>query len=133
MTSPRHAGSLLVNYCTPSNTRARGNTVPNNVGSPTTTVASEASAMTFTQRGTVAGTNGTTHEGITCYKDCHNIGHHSADCPEERSVATTTGTTLTQYAFMLAQGTTGINPDWVLLDSQSTISVFRNPNMLTNI
>jgi hypothetical protein len=35
---------------------------------------------------------------------------------------------------MLAQaGDTGIDPDWILLDSQSTISVFKNASMLSNI
>ena len=34
---------------------------------------------------------------------------------------------------MLAHGSSGIDPSWVLLDSQSTISVFKNCDMLTNI
>jgi len=35
---------------------------------------------------------------------------------------------------MLAQATeNGIDPNWILLDSQSTISVFCNPNMLANV
>jgi hypothetical protein len=47
---------------------------------------------------------------------------------------TTTGTTLTQYAFTLAQSNgSGIDPSWILLESQSTIAVFKNPAMLTNI
>jgi hypothetical protein len=35
---------------------------------------------------------------------------------------------------MLAQtGDPGIDPKWILLDSQSTISVFKNADMLSNI
>ena len=35
---------------------------------------------------------------------------------------------------MLAQANdSGIDPGWILLDSQSTISVFKNPAYLTNI
>ncbi|KAI2512541.1 Reverse transcriptase (RNA-dependent DNA polymerase) [Fragilaria crotonensis] len=89
--------------------------------------------MTFVQRNVVAGTNGVTHEGITCF-NCNNMGHYSVDCPEPRSTGTATGTTLTQAAYVLAQaGAPGIHPDWVLLDSQSTVSVFKNASMLTNI
>ena len=124
------AYSRLVMYSTPSNARARGSVTPANTTNQTT---AETSAMTFTQRSAVPGTNGITHDGITCY-NCQRMGHYSADCPDDRSIATTVGTTLTQYAYMLAQGTSaGINPNWILLDSQSTISVFRNPTMLTNI
>jgi hypothetical protein len=49
---------------------------------------------------------------------------------------TTSGATLMQYAFMMTQATAapgGIDPNWILLDSQSTISVFNNRNMLRNI
>lgn len=80
--------------------------------------------MTFVQRGTVAGSNGVTHDGITCY-NCQGVGHYASDCPEGAE-ATDTGTTLVlQYAYMLAQAdAANIDPDWILLDSQSTISVF---------
>ena len=51
------------------------------------------------------------------------------------SAPTTSGLTLMQYAYMLAQAgdDLGIDPNWILLDSQSTIFVFRNAAMLTNI
>ena len=39
-----------------------------------------------------------------------------------------------QHAIMMTQSDTShINPAWILLDSQSTISVFNNPDMLTNV
>jgi len=106
--------------------------------------------MTYAQRvaASVAGTNGVLHPGISCYS-CNGAGHYSDACPApgggssttgttlthtptDRS--TTSGTTLTQHAYMLAQSNNnGIDPNWILLDSQSTISVFKNPTMLTNI
>jgi len=121
------AYSLLVNYKTPMNARSGGGaTGQHHAGTP------EASAMTFAQRGTVAGRNGVVHDGITCF-NCQNIGHYSSDCPEEQGVGAN-GTTLVQYAYMMAQADeTGIDPDWILLDSQSTISVFKNASMLTNV
>ena len=120
------AYSLLVNYKTPSNARVRNadhnnNGATNNNGTTTTTStsnqtpAAEASAMTFTQD----GANASTVEGAS---------------DNRNNLAANTGTTLLQHALMLAQVKPhSIDPDWILLDSQSTISVFNNPTMLSNI
>lgn len=123
------AYSLLVNYKTPTNARVR-TTEATSTNRPA--ASPESSAMTFTQRGAVAGTNGVVHDGITCYS-CQALGHYAGDCPEGQG--TMSGTTLTQYAYMLAQSNDqhGIDPSWILLDSQSTISVFKNADMLRNL
>lgn len=71
------AQSLLVNYKTPVNTSAARTETTR---SQPATLTPEASAMTFTQRGAVAGTNGVTHSGITCY-NCQNMGHYAGDQP----------------------------------------------------
>lgn len=99
----------------------------------------EAAALTFVQTAPVPGTNGSLFPDITCHK-CHRPGHYADVCPgcstpaPAASPSTTTGTTLVQHAFVLAQSdASGIDPNWILLDSQSTVSVFRNPSMLTNI
>ena len=151
------AASLLTTYETPTNQQPRQHTA-GPVVTPRNMTSSEASALTFAQRSTmtyaqrvaasVAGTNGVLHPGISCYS-CNGAGHYSDACPApgggssttgttlthtptDRS--TTSGTTLTQHAYMLAQSNNnGIDPNWILLDSQSTISVFKNPTMLTNI
>ena len=99
--------------------------------------------MTFVQgrRGTpaVAGSNGITLGGISCF-NCGNYGHMQEFCPSPVGDASSTasGLTLTQYGYMLAQAWNddaehGIDPSWILLDSQSTISVFKNRDMLTNV
>jgi hypothetical protein len=87
--------------------------------------------MTFAQKAAMKpGKDGITHEGVKCYQ-CQATGHFAGDCPSGAN----TGTTLVQQAFVLAQAKMmpDIDPTWILLDSQSTISVFKNPNMLTNI
>ena len=67
--------------------------------------------------------------------NCHSLGHHrqnrpSPKPPHVRHDDTTSG----QFGYMLAQANnkTGINANWILLDSQSTISVFKNASMLKN-
>ena len=122
------AYNLLVNYKTPENlTRPRGHQA--------SATASVASGMTFTQRSSnsISGTNGITHDDIECWQ-CHGFGHYQSNCPSTAGAVTPSGTTLVQHAFMMAQASASIiDPRWILLDSQSTISVFNNPAMLTNI
>ena len=131
------AYSMLVNYTTPMNATRAARHNPQQTTTSTSRASGDTSTVTFTQRGVVAGTNGVTHNKNTCY-NCNHVGHYACDCPGDRSGATatptTSGTTLCQYALMLAQSALhGIDPEWVLVDSQSTISVFRNPHMLSNI
>ena len=127
---------VLESYNLPVLTRPRnsGTTNPRGGGTTATTSSPEASAMTFAQRGApVAGLNGVTHPGITCF-NCNTMGHYSTEWPDGRSeTEPTTGTTLVQYAYILTQASTGLDRNWILLDSQSTISVFKNRDMLTNI
>ncbi len=120
------AFGLLVNYTTPSNARVRntdrgGNESPSQTTPATDSAnqqAPEASAMTFAQEGSSA-TAAAPSPAVTT-----DIGNGLAS----------TGTTLLQHAYMLAQATShSIDPNWILLDSQSTISVFNNPSMLSNI
>ena len=132
------AYSLLTTYRAPVNTTSRQVRTSNaqddqSVATQATASMSENSGVTFAQRGAgVPGTNGVLHENVLCYR-CNSTGHYACDCPAAESVSTTAGTTLLQHGHVLAHGPSGIDPAWVLLDSQLTISVFKNYDMLTNI
>lgn len=138
------AYSLLVNYHGPTTSRNGHQNLTNNdpKPNPTTTehptIPSNIGPHTFVQSATVSatpniitGTDGATHSGITCFS-CNANGHYASSCPSAVS--------LVQYAVTLTQVTTGeqqsfgsIPKHWILLDSQSSISVFNNPHMLTDI
>jgi hypothetical protein len=134
--------SLLVNYRTPHHqTRTnRGDNTNTNVGQPSPNVqqTTTTNALTFSQttQGTL-GTNGFLHEGVTYYK-CNGTGHYARDCPGETTIVQAAtllqhGFILTQDAFLLTQNAPPIDPSWILLDSQSMISVSRNCELLKNI
>ena len=131
------AKSLLVMYRTPTNdSTQRGGTQQrqqqprssNGNGDP-------LHGMTLAQRTAIAvpGTDSQLRPNVTCY-GCGSPGHMAGECPVGTTATATPAVTLTQFAYVLAQaGAHEIDPDWILLDSQSTISVFKNASMLTNI
>lgn len=90
--------------------------------------------MTFVQApNPTPGRNGIVYARITCHK-CGLVGHYADQCPSEVSLA--------QFSFFTGNVESSATrsskivtlPDhWILLDTQSSISVFRNAAMLSNI
>jgi len=107
----------------------------------------------FLQHGgaAVGGTDGITHERITCYT-CQSRGHYSDACPDaviepdpapvvpavqllqveiEEAIEVDD---VSEFTFAQQDDKYSIIPSsWVLLDSQSTVSVFRNAKYLKDI
>ncbi len=106
----------------------------------------DTTGLSFLQSSATPGTDGLTHGGITCFK-CNKKGHYTTACPD----APTTGVSLLQigavadahvpdtaidYGIMFTQVDSRYNiiPDhWILLDSQSTVCVFKTKGFLQNI
>ncbi len=128
------AHSLLVNYQAPKG--------PITKPPPTKTEEGDDNddALTFTQVGSAtAGTDGTLHAHITCFS-CKSKGHYSNMCPSTDGVQlfqveqpddADTGVGFTFTSIESKHQT--IPTTWVLLDSQSTVSVFCNKFLLTRI
>jgi Reverse transcriptase (RNA-dependent DNA polymerase)/Zinc knuckle len=139
------AYSMLVNYHVPVTSRVQQqNGLPNTITAasqnssdvgPHTFAQSARSTTTSTTPNTTSttvrmGTDGVLHDGITCFH-CNSTGHYANQCPGSVS--------LLQFACVLTQQSTDVGryevipSSWILLDSQSNISVFNNKQMVTNI
>ena len=107
------AYALLVNYKTPTNKSSRDT-------STTADTTTREEGIMFAQSTIVPGDNGITHSDVECY-GCHKFGHYFSNCP-------TRPVTLVQHGYSLAQTDryAGLPASWILLDTQSTVSIFNN-------
>ncbi len=98
----------------------------------------------------LAGTHDVLHPSITCF-NCQGNGHYASACPKDTAavqllqVAETETPYTSEFTFLHIQEPAQfsfnqyehrydiIPASWVLLDSQSTVSVFKTRSLLTNI
>ena len=89
----------------------------------------------------VAGTDDKVYKSVLCY-GCKKRGHYRGKCPNANKTVGVNALQLEdkddkiQYELIFTQVDRALNdiPDnWILLDSQSTVSVFGNKDFLTNI
>jgi hypothetical protein len=94
--------------------------------------------MSFLRNGTpTPGTDGATHERIKCY-NCNTYGHYASACPTDvqeghqmLQMAADKPDYQSEISFTQADTGHNIIPNtWILLDSQSTVSVFKNRKLL---
>jgi len=97
---------------------------------------SEAGQYMFAQNAAnklpVAGKDGRLFYRTLCY-NCQTYGHYAGNCNEPNI----RGTTLVYDGYVMTQIVckkhSYISKEWILLETQSTVSVFNNKQLLTNI
>ena len=118
-------------------TGANNNNNNNSNGTSPSIITDAVAGLTFAQASAppVAGTDGVTLPRITCFS-CQSMGHYASHCPTQSGVQmfqVAPPAEPTEFAFTFANTSILIPSTWVLLDSQSTVSVFCNKAFLTNI
>ena len=98
--------------------------------------------LSFFQHGNVIpGVDGQTHDGVKCYY-CKMLGHFKNQCPKLKSpthfnVLQVESRPGDKFGVMFEQCDNIMMGDipstWLLLDTQSTVSVFKNADILENI
>ena len=152
-TSLRAAYNMIVNYEAPTPiypTRRNNYVAPTPAPTPApasapaivpTTTSTPTSERSFVQTGEmIPGTDGITHNGVHCFK-CDRYGHYANLCsgtpapkPAVQLFQHCSADPASHFTFAQPTAPSGIIPsNWVLLDSQSTVSVFCNANYLSNI
>jgi hypothetical protein len=143
------AYALLLNYKTLKSAPAATTSSQSSSGTSTpvsSSTLSDHTGMSFAQSSIVEtpGTDGTLHAKITCHK-CRLKGHYANKCPSTGNVfAESPKFTHSPSQPSLPPSHLGhscshvrhlssIPTSWVLLDSQSTDSIFNNASLLANI
>jgi hypothetical protein len=143
------AYTMLAEYKTPKTIPNRRQFIPDPTSSTSGTASTQTTkektdqsstndGMTFTQTTNAATTPLST---VKCYK-CNKHGHYANHCPgadevqllQTSTVQNSNDNPTVDFSFhqeILADK--NIPDDWILLDSQSTVSVFKNPHFLSNI
>ena len=101
----------------------------------------------------IPGIDGIVHDGITCY-GCRQMGHYASACPTVNPADSNSKPNADTRAIQMLQVTSVTKPpasrsevtflqsndrfnmipsSWILLDSQSTVSVFNNSSLLHDI
>ena len=88
------------------------------------------SRVSFMQKGAtpVPGVDGKVHTHITCHK-CKHDGHYKNQCPDIEGSDNVSFPNFSLSQHELAT----INPNWILLDTCSTVSVFNNAALVHDI
>jgi Zinc knuckle len=146
------AYTLLSKYCTVERSHEKK---PGHHQTPTTPMQKTEeteqaqpveSGLTFAQPSKkVPATDGTVSPEVRCYK-CDRSGHYANQCPSTTNVQllhfddgkhNSINSSISNANFTFHQQEnvpTALIPDhWVLLDTQSTVSVFKNKSFLSNI
>ena len=84
--------------------------------------------------GSLARTDGVTHDEITCYK-CNTRGHYSGSCTstDKRTNGITSLKVGASFTQCLSSPEDIIDPNWIILNSASTATTAKNKALLSNI